>query len=146
MKILSTVFKILSVVALLFIGFFFSDITHFVKKQVKPNIAIEDTCQLSSQPCTQHGVYIRLQKDTLTPLEPSSITVKWPNTNSETLLLSLHGVDMEMGNPIFQLTKTANNTFEGEILLPICTQNTMVWVGTLNDGNTDVTISLKAQQ
>ena len=53
---------------------------------------------------------------------------------------------MEMGNPIFQLTKTANNTFEGEILLPICTQNTMVWVGTLNDGNTDVTISLKAQQ
>ncbi|WP_122032666.1 hypothetical protein [Aliivibrio sp. EL58] len=146
MKILSTVFKILFVVALLLIGFFFSDMTNFVKNKMKPSIAIEDTCQLSSQPCTQHGVDIRLQKDTLTPLEPSPITVKWPNTNSEKLLISLQGVDMEMGNPIFQLTKTNDSTFEGEILLPICTQNTMVWTGTLTDGNTEVTISLKAQQ
>ncbi|RYU70514.1 hypothetical protein ERW51_03105 [Aliivibrio finisterrensis] len=146
MKILSTVFKTFCITALLLIGFFFSDMTHFVKNQLKPSIAIEDTCQLSTQPCVQNGVDIQLQKDTLTPLEPSSITVKWPNTNSEKLLLSLQGVDMEMGNPIFQLTKTNNSTFEGEILLPICTQNTMVWTGTLTDGNTEVTISLKAQQ
>lgn len=146
MKILSTIFKILFAVALLLIGFFFSDITHFVKNQIKPRIAIEDTCQLSTQPCLQNGVNIHLQKDTLTPLEPSSITVNWPKTHSEKLLLSLQGLDMEMGNPIFQLTKTSDSTFEGEILLPICTQNTMVWTGTLTDGNTEVTISLKAQQ
>ncbi|KAB2825842.1 hypothetical protein [Aliivibrio finisterrensis] len=146
MKMLSTVFKILFVVALLLISFFFSDMTHFVKNQMKPNIAIEDTCQLSTQPCRQNGVDIQLQKGTLTPLEPSSITVTWPNTNSEKLLLSLQGLEMEMGNPIFQLTKTNDNTFEGEILLPICTQHTMVWTGTLTDGNTEVTISLKAQQ
>ncbi|MDD9195052.1 hypothetical protein PVK62_04280 [Aliivibrio sp. S3MY1] len=146
MKILSIVFNILFVAALLLIGFFFSDMTNIVKNQMKSSIAIEDTCQLSSQTCTQHGVDIRLQKDILTPLEPSSITVKWPNTHSEKLLISLQAVDMEMGDPIFQLTKTNDNTFEGEILLPICTQDTMMWTGTLTDGNLDVTISLKAQQ
>ncbi|MCP3699621.1 MAG: hypothetical protein GY920_13870 [Aliivibrio sp.] len=146
MKILSTVFKIVCITALLLIGFFFSDMTYFVKNQIKPSIAIEDTCQLSTQPCVQNGVDIQLQKDTLTPLEPSSISVKWPNTNSEKLLLSLQGLEMKMGNPIFQLTKTNDNTFKGEILLPVCTQNTMVWTGTLTDGNTEITISLKAQQ
>ena len=146
MNILSSVFKIICVIALFLIGFFYSDMTNFIKDHIKPSIALEDTCRLSSQPCIQNGVDIRLQKDILTPLEPSSITVNWPNTNSEKILISLQAVGMDMGSPIFQLTKTTNNTFEGDILLPICTQNTMVWVGTINDGNTDITISLKAQQ
>lgn len=53
---------------------------------------------------------------------------------------------MEMGTPIFQLHKTDNQTYKGEILLPICTQNTMTWVGTISDGSNSVTISLKAIQ
>ncbi|MGR6859114.1 hypothetical protein ACU5EH_01490 [Aliivibrio salmonicida] len=146
MKTLSSIFKILCITALFLIGFFFSDISTLVKNHIRPSIALEDTCQLSSQPCTQNGVNITLEKDHLTPLEPSSITVNWPNTNAEKLQLTLEGVDVEMGNPIFQLTKTVNQTYEGEILLPICTKNTMIWVGTLDDGNNKVTISLKAQQ
>ena len=146
MKTLFSLFKILCVIALFLVGFFFSDLTTLIKNHMRPSIALENACQLSSQPCTQNGVDIALEKDHLTPLVPSTITVNWPNTNAQKLILSLEAVDMEMGNPIFQLTKTLNQTYEGEILLPICTQNTMIWVGTLDDGSNKVTISLKAQQ
>lgn len=146
MKIFVSAIKVLFIIALLLIGFFFSDLSQLVKNQMAPSIALEDTCQLSSKVCTKGNVNITLEKDTLTPLESSSITVNWPNSDAENIIISLQGLDMAMGSPVFQLHKTENQTYKGEILLPICTQNTMIWVGTINDGSHSVAISLKAQQ
>ena len=146
MKIVVSAIKVASVIALFLIGFFFSDLTDFVKSHIAPSIPFEDTCQLSSHVCSKDNVNITLEKDTLTPLEPSSITVNWPNSDADNIILSLQGLDMEMGTPIFQLHKTGNQTYKGEILLPICTQNTMTWVGTISDGSNSVAISLKAIQ
>lgn len=146
MKIFVSAIKVLFIIALLLIGFFFSDLSQLVKNQMAPSIALEDTCQLSSKVCTKGNVNITLEKDTLTPLESSSITVNWPNSDAENIIISLQGLDMAMGSPVFQLHKTENQTYKGEILLPICTKNTMIWVGTINDGSHSVAISLKAQQ
>ena len=146
MKIFVSAIKALFIIALLVIGFFFSVLSHLVTNQMAPSIGLEDPCQLSSKVCTKGNVNITLEKDTLTPLESSSITVNWPNSDAENIIISLQGLDMAMGSPVFQLHKTENQTYKGEILLPICTQNTMIWVGTINDGSHSVAISLKAQQ
>lgn len=147
MKILSSAFKLLGIIALFFIGFFFSELSDFVETHTSSPITLENTCLLSSQICTQNGVDIQLQKDTLMPLEPSSIIINWPNITAENLTLSLQAVDMDMGNPIFQLNRTTNDTFTGEILLPICIQDTMLWVGTLRANNNNIiTVSLKAKK
>ncbi len=146
MKMLTSTIKILSLLALFFIGFFFSELTTLVKSHITPTITVEESCQLSSHACVKNGVTIKLERDTLTPLESSSISVNWPNSMAENIVVSLEGLDMSMGKPLFQLHKTTSETYEGKILLPICTQNTMTWIGTISDGSNSIPISLKAVQ
>jgi hypothetical protein len=146
MKMLTSAIKILTVITLFIIGFFFSELTTLIKSHLTPPVTVEESCQLSSNICAKSGVQIRLERDVLTPLEPSAITVNWPNSTTENIIVSLEGLDMSMGKPLFQLHRTTNQTYEGEILLPICTQNTMTWVGSISNGSNSVPISLKVVQ
>ncbi|OCH23065.1 hypothetical protein [Aliivibrio logei] len=146
MNIASSAMKVIAVLLLFGVGFFFTEIKDALISYSAQTVQIEETCKLSSLPCTKNGIDIELEKDVLTPLEPSSITVNWPNLNTDNLIVSLKGHEMEMGNPIFKLSKNENHQFNGTILLPICTQNSMTWVGTISDGTTSVSVSLKAVQ
>ncbi len=146
MKAFAVLIKAFLILLLLCTGFFFTEISTYVKSYVSPKIQLENTCQLSTQICQQGDVSITLEKDTLTPLQPSSILVNWPNQNAKNLIITLQGYDMAMGNPTFKLLPNADKSYSGDILLPICTQNTMIWVGTISDGNTSINVSLKAEQ
>jgi len=146
MKLLSPIIKAACVIALFCAGFFFSDITAFMKSYTTPPIPLEDTCHLSKVPCIKNNTTITLEHETLTPLQPSLIVVDWANPKAQHLIISLRGHEMEMGNPVYQLTLNEKNQFTGDILLPVCTQNSMTWIGTITDGDTSVPISFKAIQ
>ena len=75
-----------------------------------------------------------LDRETAQPLLPTKIKVVWEGAASETLILSLTGLEMEMGSARFQLKSIGNNTYEGEVILPVCTLDKMTWVGELTDG------------
>ncbi|AUI87611.1 hypothetical protein BS333_14455 [Vibrio azureus] len=93
-------------------------------------------CMLSTTPCVQQNIVMISHADFATPFKPFKIEVEWPNTTQSQLVLTLRGYDMEMGKPQFTLHRTPQNTFVGEIVLPICTQDSMIWIGELSDGST----------
>ncbi len=146
MKAFTVLIKAFLILLLFCSGFFFTEISTYVKSYISPKIQLNNTCHLSTQICQQNGIAIILEKDTLTPLQPSSISVNWPNNNADSLTITLQGYDMAMGNPTFKLLPNADKSYSGDILLPICTQNTMIWVGTISDGKTSINVSLKAEQ
>ncbi len=94
-------------------------------------------CQLSSQPCRQNGAEIQLQHDILVPLQASTMLVTWPQVNTEQLLLTLHGLEMDLGTVKYPLIRQPDGRYLGTIILPICTENTMTWVGNLQADDTN---------
>ncbi|WP_413282608.1 hypothetical protein [Vibrio sp. MA40-2] len=84
-----------------------------------------------------------LEQDIAKPLVPNTIEVIWENTSSNTLLLSLQGAQMDMGIAKYQLTKQPNGKFSADIMLPVCTENKMTWVGTLTDGQKEVYTAIR---
>ena len=99
-------------------------------------LSLNDYCMLSTKPCVQQNVVMTSNVDFATPFKPLKIEIEWPNITRSQLVLTLRGYDMEMGKPQFTLHQTPQNTFIGEIVLPICTQDSMIWIGELSDGST----------
>ncbi|GAB6262890.1 hypothetical protein L4174_019620 [Photobacterium sp. CCB-ST2H9] len=90
-------------------------------------------CQLSQQHCQQQDAVIQMSDDIVRPLQPTTITVQWPQLPAETkaLRLTLEGREMMMGQYQLQLTRQPDNSFSGELLLPFCTENAMTWQGSI---------------
>lgn len=112
-------------------GFFLPDVINRLGNATAA-IDLEEFCHLSTQTCTQNSVKMTLEHDTTQPLLPSTLSVEWPNATDESLLLSLQGLEMEMGVVKIQLSKIGNGFYEGSVILPVCTTDDMTWYGTLS--------------
>lgn len=106
-------------------------------------VNLDDYCMLSSESCEQNSVKITLDRDVTQPLIPTKIRVEWPNAMQDNLTLDLRGLEMEMGIAKYRLNSIGNGIYEGEILLPVCTLDSMTWVGELTDGATIVKPALR---
>lgn len=119
------------------IDHFWVDFSTLANDTTSPNstsaVQTGDVCQLSSKACNQQGARIQLGTDVVHPLEPTEITVFWPELPLEitTLALSLEGQEMMMGVYRLKLTKDTSGEFHGELMLPFCTSKAMTWQGTI---------------
>ncbi|MFH4800345.1 hypothetical protein WMQ58_01210 [Vibrio diabolicus] len=110
---------------------------------IKP---IGEYCFLSTASCVQENVTMTLNADTAQPLVPTTLNVEWHTSDAEQLVLSLSGREMEMGEPKFLLKQVAPGRYQGDIILPVCTQDAMTWVGELSDGESTVYPAIKMQR
>lgn len=110
---------------------------------IKP---IDEYCFLSTASCVQENVTMTLNADTAQPLVPTTLNVEWRTSDAEQLVLSLSGREMEMGEPKFLLKQVAPGRYQGDIILPVCTQDAMTWVGELSDGESTVYPAIKMQR
>ncbi|WP_049886700.1 hypothetical protein, partial [Vibrio parahaemolyticus] len=94
----------------------------------------------------QQGVTMTLNVDNAQPLIPAKLDVEWNKSDAEQLVLSLSGREMEMGKPKFLLKKIALGKYSGEVVLPVCTQESMTWVGELTDGQSTIYPAIKMQR
>ncbi|HGY9593942.1 TPA: hypothetical protein ACOJPH_001594 [Vibrio campbellii] len=108
--------------------------------------SLDEYCFLSTEPCIQHDVAMTLSVDTAQPLIPAQLEVEWQDSEADQLVLSLVGREMEMGEPKFMLKKVAPGKFVGDVTLPVCTQDSMTWVGELSDGKDTIYPALKMQR
>nr|WP_319552922.1 hypothetical protein [uncultured Vibrio sp.] len=111
--------------------------------ELKP---LEEYCFLSTTSCVQQDVSMILNVDNTQPLVPAQLTVEWPDSKTEQLVLSLSGLEMEMGEPKFLLNKVSPGKYTGELILPVCTQESMTWVGELTDGQDTIYPAIKMQR
>ncbi|MGX9416456.1 hypothetical protein ACWU4D_03790 [Vibrio sp. WJH972] len=125
------VLKWLSLFVALGAGFFASQLLDFTTVN---NVDIE-YCYLSSQVCEQDNVQIKLERDITRPLQANKMTIVWPFDQEKPLTLTLRGLEMDMGIVKVPITPVGNNTYQADVVLPICTQNQMTWIGELTDGS-----------
>ena len=118
-------------------GFYGPQVFQRLKSVIEHSTAevnLDDYCMLSTTSCEQNTVAMTLEHEKAQPLVPTKIKVVWDGAASETLMLSLTGLEMEMGSAHFQLKNIGNNTYEGDVILPVCTLDKMTWIGELTDG------------
>lgn len=137
--------KLVAILIALLAGFFASDIIKLFAGETK-SIDLSQYCQLSTTPCTQKDISMSLAQDTIHPLVANRLSVSWPNSQSEQLVLNLQGVEMEMGTVKYVLKKVESGKYEADIILPVCTSESMTWVGQLSDGNTTVLPALRMER
>lgn len=134
--------KVTGVAIALIAGFYAPTLIKSLSTPSEPK-PLDEYCVLSKQTCVQQGVSMRLSVDSAQPLVPAQITVDWPDTNAEQLVLSLTGQEMEMGQPKFLIKKVSSGKYMGEVVLPVCTQESMTWVGKLSDGQNTLYPAIK---
>ena len=111
--------------------------------ELKP---LDEYCFLSTAACVQQDVTMTLNVDNTQPLVPALLTVEWSDSEAEQLVLSLSGREMEMGEPKFLLNKVSPGKYMGDVVLPVCTQESMTWVGELTDGQDTIYPAIKMQR
>lgn len=139
------IIQILIVTSAVALGFIAPDLIKSLSQDHNP-IDIDKYCMLSTKTCLQDGVAVTLEHDNAKPLVESKIEVHWDNAASDTLMLSLQGLEMDMGIAKYQLTKQSDGSYIGSIMLPVCTQDKMTWIGTLSDGNSEVYPAIRMER
>lgn len=116
-------------------GFYAPKIINVISAANQVNLPTEASqyCALSTQQCEQQDVTITLDTDIAKPLKATHIEVNWPDNQSDKLMLTLRGLEMDLGVVKFPVQKQKNGQFQGTIVLPICTYSKMTWIGTLTD-------------
>ena len=107
-------------------------------QHVGPPKSLDQYCQLSTKICVQHQVAMRLNHDVVTPLQQSYIQVNWPQAASETLRLSLRGVEQDLGVVEVTLINKGELGYVGSFMLPVCTGEGITWKGILTDGSRQI--------
>lgn len=138
-------FRFIVLVAALLAGFFANDLVRYFQSSSQTR-SIASYCHLSTQTCEQNGVSMTLAKDSVHPLVSTAIDVRWPVSSPETLLLTLEGLEMDMGQAKFVLKRTAEGHYATDLILPVCTADNMTWIGTLTDGKTTVYPAIRMQR
>lgn len=108
-------------------------------------------CELSQTSCNQNNASIMLSDNIVHPLQPTTMTIRWPELPEETntLLLTLEGHEMMMGQYQLQLTRQPDDSFSGDLMLPFCTQDAMTWQGKITSesgSHTPLYVSLRMTQ
>ncbi|MDD1779725.1 hypothetical protein LRP49_00825 [Enterovibrio sp. ZSDZ35] len=114
------------------IGYLFAD--NFLFAREVTSTAIAPTCTLGQKACEFNDANARLANDSVAPLVPSNLTVTL-NDDIPTppyLVLELEGVEMNMGIYKLKLADIGNQTFEGDVLLPLCMHEEMTWRGQIS--------------
>ncbi|EJC6733697.1 hypothetical protein CRN32_18095 [Vibrio vulnificus] len=147
---MNNILKIIAFILALSGGFFAKDIVQLFASdttavtQSAPQL--EDYCMLSTQACTQQAVSMTLSNDTAQPLVASEVRVEWHSSKEPQLVLTLSGLEMDMGKPKFVLKQTSPGNYSGEVILPVCTTDAMTWLGELTDGTTTVYPAIRMQR
>ena len=134
--------KWLGLFVALAIGFFANQI---IDQTTASDIAVE-YCYLSSKDCEQENVHMQLALDDTRPMQPNRLTITWPSMEQKKLTLTLRGLEMEMGIVKIPLEFIGNQTYQADLVLPICAQSQMTWIGELSDGVLTVNPAIRAQQ
>ncbi|MBD1572207.1 hypothetical protein HC725_02780 [Vibrio sp. S17_S38] len=134
------IYSILLIGLALTAGFYAPDLYYFVKNNTAftstaPKWDLSRYCPLSTKECQQNNVILALDTDIVRPLTATQIHVTWPNQNSDKLMLTLHGLEMDLGVVKFPVIKQTDGSYFGNIVLPICTDTKMTWIGSLTDNN-----------
>jgi hypothetical protein len=136
------VYQWLGLVGALAMGFFVSQML----QQNQPLATNVEYCYLSSTVCEQNNVRIQLAQDNTHPMQPNRMTVNWPLQGERTLLLTLRGLEMDMGIVKIPFTYVGDHLYQADLVLPICTQSKMTWIGELSDGGLTVYPAVRTQQ
>lgn len=144
-KKMRSALKLLFIIAALLAGFFASDIIKLFSSETK-STDLSQYCVLSTTPCSQQNISMTLAQDKVHPLVANRLSVSWPDNDSEQLELRLQGVEMDMGTVKYVLKKAESGKFESDIILPVCTSDSMTWVGQLTDGKTTVLPALRMER
>ncbi|GEA50686.1 hypothetical protein VIN01S_14900 [Vibrio inusitatus NBRC 102082] len=145
---MNNIFKGLAFILALGLGYFAKDIYQAIpisltSEKQKSNI---EYCQLSTSICTINNASIVLEQDVISPMQPTSIEVIWPENNDDQLWIELEGKEMSMGVAKFVLSKQGNGTFSGSLLLPVCHSDSMTWIGSIQSSNGTLPISVRMQR
>ncbi|KXF83183.1 hypothetical protein [Enterovibrio coralii] len=113
-------------------GYLFADNVLFAKESESK--AIAPACTLGTEACQFNQAQASLAEDTVTPLVPTSLKVVLEEaTPAPThLLLEVEGVEMDMGIYKLKLTNIGNQTFQGDVMLPLCMHEEMTWRGQIS--------------
>lgn len=116
-------------------GFYTPSIISAIHSTKHADLPLEPSqyCALSTQQCEQQGVAITLDTDIAKPLKATHIDVNWQGNQSDKLMLTLRGLEMDLGIVKFPILKQKDGQYKGTIVLPICTYTKMTWIGTLTD-------------
>ncbi len=142
---MSSPIKFLAIALALTVGFFSGELYEKFQDRLKSR-SLSDYCLLSTKACVQDDIKVTLDRDVSQPLIPTQVTVEWPQSEANELLLKLEGHEMEMGIVMFKLQKNAQGSFNGELILPVCTTDSMTWVGELSDGQQLMKTSLRMER
>ncbi|ASI91593.1 hypothetical protein BSZ05_17215 [Vibrio mediterranei] len=132
--------KVLFVALALGAGFF---IPNLLKHEPSADVDLTDYCMLSQQVCEQQGVKIKVDSPRVTPLTPITVEVFWPESDAPNLNISLQGKEMNMGVVKFQLEMIKPDVYQGEIILPVCAEDSMTWYGTVSNGDSDIKAAVR---
>jgi len=130
-------------------GFFAQDLLQAAKPadiSTASEFDKEKYCFLSTSECQQAEVSMLLDREVAKPLTESLITIKWDNAASDTLNLDLNALEMDMGTVKYQLKKQQDGLFTAKIMLPVCVQDKMTWLGDLSDGTTTVHPAIRMER
>lgn len=136
--------KLLLIILAVAGGFFAGDLVKLFQNQTP--VSLDDYCLVSTEPCTQQSVTVKANKATSQPLVPTLVEVDWPDARSDKLVVSMQGYEMDMGNVLFTLERTATGQFSGQIILPVCTTDAMTWYGTISDGDSSINTSIRMER
>ncbi|EGA64578.1 hypothetical protein [Vibrio brasiliensis] len=137
--------KLLLVLAAIGSGFFASDLINWYQA-TQQQVSLDQYCLLTTQSCQQGDVIIQVDKDTSQPLVPTQIEVSWPQSDSDHLLMTLQGYEMDMGTVVFKLDKNPQGNFSGQVILPVCTTDAMTWYGSVSDNSESIKTSIRMER
>ncbi|SIO32602.1 hypothetical protein SAMN05444724_2705 [Salinivibrio sp. ES.052] len=122
-----------SIAMLAVMAFFLpSWLSGFFSTASSTTIAPAAYCSLNQRTCQYQGYQATLADPLVHPLHANTLTVIAPQAlNTETLLVKLKGVEMNMGEYRLALTQTGKLTYQGELMLPVCTEDSMTWAGSI---------------
>lgn len=126
-------------------GFYAADIIQTTPDKTSELVA-DDYCQLSTLQCQQQSITMTQARDEIQPLVATPLIVDWPDTDADTLLLKLRGMEMDMGEVRFVLQRNTQGVFTTDVTLPVCTAGSMTWIGSLTDGKQTVYPSIRMQR
>ncbi|MGL4380199.1 MAG: hypothetical protein ACRCTB_03790 [Vibrio sp.] len=136
MKVLTGIVLLLALSA----GFFADDLGAWLFPAQRD---MNHYCLLSQQSCEQAGVSMRLEPVISASATTHRLTVNWPNANADHLILTLQGLEMNMGSAKFSLSPIGTDSYSSEIILPACSSGAMTWLGELSNGQQTVYPAIK---
>ncbi|OOE86848.1 hypothetical protein BZG74_12165 [Salinivibrio sharmensis] len=114
------------------------------------SIAPAAYCSLNQQTCQYKDYQASLGSPMVHPLHANTLTVTAPQPlATDTMIVKLKGVEMNMGEYRLALKKIDTLTYQGELMLPVCTEDSMTWAGTItlnDDANNSLPIKVRMER